>query len=935
MTAGHQVTVHENRAPSAATAALSWLHVGQGQTSDWDVQNAITYQYYANVVVYAAIRAIAQDLASLDFRAGDDPDKVGQYNKNARLAKLLGPEPGSPNEEISVVQFWQYTVAQLYLGGFFAWELELARGSSSDIVAIWPLVSSAVKPIPSQDPRYYFSGVQYTVRGSSISFDRSRSLYYWRPAQDDIRQAESPLRAARLDVSVMVLQDRYDYAFLQNDARPAAVIVHEAFSIRAERDAWRERFMMEHQGPENAGKIHWVETQEGGAAPKDAFDVKTLGLSQVDAEFIKRYDQKLRGVVMALGVPMSRLGDSSERTFSNADKEYEIYRKNVLIPLAKELSSIVNRKLAPRLGSEIGWFDLRPFQTEEQHSRVRGQALPDLLKHRVIMFNEAREALGLSPVDGGDRFMSDEELALLQQGAVTLLAGAAPIPRTEKDPLDLEIGSDIEPPKPEPQPALPAADPTAALPPAPADAKNGGQVEVPKESRSPHEQRSLKAYRKVDKKVTAHEARFENRMQEIFDRQLKITLDRLEGKRGRKMLAEFRSVAATSTVFDHDFWQTETSKELLGMYEDIYVDALNGVPGAAELGFDVKSPFATEFIEARANQLAWNVTQTTYDAINEQLSEGASLGESIPDIAKRIRNLFDQTYASRAQTVARTEVISAYNGSTGNIGANLPDDVIAGQEWLATPGPRTRASHSRANNQRIRKGEPFMVGGHALMYPGDPAGPAKEVVNCRCALLLLTPQELDELGGFSETRERRSNPTGYNQYKHMNGGSSVKVNHIRGDIQRERKGILKELDDQGVDEMSPIRHIFASSMGNQVAVVRDHGGKVVGGVQYDVDRGDKEVVVTDMRMMQKRMGHGTAAFESIAKVADEKGFQLKVTNAVGSAKPFYAKLGANFQHGHGTGAWTPAGRSALAAGKPIHGGDHPYDDWIKLDIFGD
>jgi hypothetical protein len=38
-------------------------------------------------------------------------------------------------------------------------------------------------------------------------------------------------------------------------------------------------------------------------------------------------------------------------------------------------------------------------------------------------------------------------------------------------------------------------------------------------------------------------------------------------------------------------------------------------------------------------------------------------------------------------------------------------------------------------------GDTFSVGGASMAYPGDPSGPPKEVVNCRCTIAHLTPQE--------------------------------------------------------------------------------------------------------------------------------------------------------------------------------------------------
>lgn len=168
------------------------------------------------------------------------------------------------------------------------------------------------------------------------------------------------------------------------------------------------------------------------------------------------------------------------------------------------------------------------------------------------------------------------------------------------------------------------------------------------------------------------------------------------------------------------------------------------------------------------------------------------------------------------------------------------------------------------------------------------------------------------------------------------GGSSpskVTISHIRGDILRERKAISAELTAQGVAPDNPLRHIFETPMGNRVLVVRNEKGAVIGGVQYDVSKRDRQLNVRDMRMSEQRSGHGTKAFQEMAKVAVDEGFTLHIWGAIQSARPFYAKQGAVFQKGFSHGEFTKQARDALAEGKPIPGHPGlPYEDWVKIDF---
>jgi uncharacterized protein with gpF-like domain len=71
----------------------------------------------------------------------------------------------------------------------------------------------------------------------------------------------------------------------------------------------------------------------------------------------------------------------------------------------------------------------------------------------------------------------------------------------------------------------------------------------------------------------------------------------------------------------------------------------------------------------------------------------------------------------------------------------LPEDMVGGQEWIATQDDRVRDEHSEADGQVRSIAEPFDVGGAQMFYPGDPSGDPSLTVNCRCTIAFLTPEE--------------------------------------------------------------------------------------------------------------------------------------------------------------------------------------------------
>lgn len=97
-----------------------------------------------------------------------------------------------------------------------------------------------------------------------------------------------------------------------------------------------------------------------------------------------------------------------------------------------------------------------------------------------------------------------------------------------------------------------------------------------------------------------------------------------------------------------------------------------------------------------------------------------------------------------AQRVVRTSTGGAYNGGTFTAGDASPRPLV--KVWWSRRDQdlRVRDAHVRAHGQVQPYGEPFAVGGEFLMYPGDPAGSAENIVNCRCVVIL---REVDNQSG--------------------------------------------------------------------------------------------------------------------------------------------------------------------------------------------
>ena len=168
-------------------------------------------------------------------------------------------------------------------------------------------------------------------------------------------------------------------------------------------------------------------------------------------------------------------------------------------------------------------------------------------------------------------------------------------------------------------------------------------------------------------------------------------------------------------------------------------------------GYDWRArPSVIQYLIGVRNRLS-REPQETFDLVAGQIAAGVTLGEGMPKLTERVDEVLSTTdsarWPNRAVVIARTESMGALNGSRADAFQAFADEGGEGMErmWLSTVDSRTRPSHVLADGQRVGLGDPFMVGGFSLMFPGDPSGPAREVIQCRCTTLLLEIGETVDL----------------------------------------------------------------------------------------------------------------------------------------------------------------------------------------------
>lgn len=134
---------------------------------------------------------------------------------------------------------------------------------------------------------------------------------------------------------------------------------------------------------------------------------------------------------------------------------------------------------------------------------------------------------------------------------------------------------------------------------------------------------------------------------------------------------------------------------------------------------------------------AEGIAKTTMGDIKRIIRSGIADGLGSAAVGREIRKV-KAFSVYRAVTIARTEIHNASLYAQDEIAKQAETDfgIKLMKFWIPTLDARTRDAHAAMSGHAgVEVNSKFIVGGIGMSRPGDPAGGAANVINCRCGLI--------------------------------------------------------------------------------------------------------------------------------------------------------------------------------------------------------
>jgi len=354
--------------------------------------------YKNNPIVYRCVNEISKGISSIDFQIKNSNDEI--IESHPVIEVLQRPNPlQSRSEFISSLVGFLMLSGNAYILGVGAEnrpprELHLLRPDRIDI-------KGSGKPIPEKYV-YKIGGKllgEYPVDPETGKAD-VKHIKLWNPLDD--YYGLSPLSAAATEIDQHNMAGRHNINLLDNGLRPSGAIIFKPTDesgistnlTDSQRQQLQNDLMNRFQGPQNAGRPMLLEGD---------FSFQEMSLSPKDMDFISMKNMSATDIASVFGVPSQLVGVPDAQTYSNVQEARLGLYEETIIPLCKKLESDLNEWLMPMYDENLRIeFNTDDIPALSERRRLIYANVTNAVTQGIMTRNEARERLGLTPLEGAD-----------------------------------------------------------------------------------------------------------------------------------------------------------------------------------------------------------------------------------------------------------------------------------------------------------------------------------------------------------------------------------------------------------------------------------------------------------------------------------------------------------------------------------------------------
>jgi HK97 family phage portal protein len=185
------------------------------------------------------------------------------------------------------------------------------------------------------------------------------------------------------------------------------------------------------------------------------------------------------------------------------------------------------------------------------------------------------------------------------------------------------------------------------------------------------------------------------------------------------------------------WYEDQGAEKLMQAFQDGHADTL------ATFVFEAPSKEAEEALRKYLADKVKGIVGTTQDQLREVLADAFAAEKPMAEVSKAITEKFSEMEEGRAQTIARTETLTAVSlgreAKRQQWQEEFPEKKLR-KMWVSAQDDRVRDSHNELDGVAVDSDEEFKDG---LRFPRDPNGDAEEVINCRCTDITFSPDDED------------------------------------------------------------------------------------------------------------------------------------------------------------------------------------------------